>query len=558
MNEVTDEQQINLEDFLLDMDNLHHSAPATTNIIPNNCIQDSGVFPGQAPPVSLSQELRSLSIQALAQGHLGSSSGLSFAQLTQTVLRRLSPEKADFVFRTNGESGDQNPLVEAVNPTFSGLSGSVSLSPKLFGVHSLCDITETEDVLSDLRLPTQGHRNRLVDFYFACSYTLYPILSRHEITLIIEGILSDDQSPSAKSPLCLFKLWIVLAIGSANYCALEMSEESEPMLYYSKAMLYFEAALGYGDMAALEVLALQVCYSFFNQLGPNTWFLVGLAARMAVGIGLHSSPTYDSIPVHVAERQKRLFFSVYMMDRVVSLALGRPFALNDEDIDVLPFVDAIDGELEAVLDVQNTLQPSLLAVPLHILRLRRIASKISKMVYSANTAAGKSQKEREEIIRLLHQELVDWRRTMPFPLPDIHPRVPQLCSSWYDFNFYTHLAMLYRPSPLSPTLNQARVKILLEAATMSIRQAMNMHRQQRFAYNWLNLLAIFTSSLSLIYATTAQPNNLVTVLKETEVVHELESAMEILETLGIKFTAAKKIRHMIGEIVERYQELCRN
>jgi hypothetical protein len=221
-------------------------------------------------------------------------------------------------------------------------------------------------------------------------------------------------------------------------------------------------------------------------------------------------------------------------------------------------VDAIDGELEAVLDVQNTLQPSLLAVPLHILRLRRIASKISKMVYSANTAAGKSQKEREEIIRLLHQELVDWRRTMPFPLPDIHPRVPQLCSSWYDFNFYTHLAMLYRPSPLSPTLNQARVKILLEAATMSIRQAMNMHRQQRFAYNWLNLLAIFTSSLSLIYATTAQPNNLVTVLKETEVVHELESAMEILETLGIKFTAAKKIRHMIGEIVERYQELCRN
>lgn len=221
-------------------------------------------------------------------------------------------------------------------------------------------------------------------------------------------------------------------------------------------------------------------------------------------------------------------------------------------------MDAIDEKSEAVLDAQNTLQPSLLAVPLHILGLRRIASKISKMVYSANTAAGKSLEEREEIIRLLHQELVHWRRTMPFPLPDIHPHVPHLCSSWYDFNFYTHLTMLYRPSPLSPTLNQARVKILLEAATMSIRQAMNMHRQQRFAYNWLNLLAIFTSSLSLIYAITAQPNSLVDVLKETQVVQELESAMEILESLGIKYAAAKKIRHMIGEVVERYQELCRN
>ena len=259
MNEVAnihslDEQQLNLDNFLLDIDNLHHSAPTTTNIIPNNCIQDSGVFPGQAAPVSLSQELRSLSIQALAQGHLGSSSGLSFAQLTQTVLRRLSPDKADFVFRNNGESGDYNPLVEAVTPTVSGLSSSVSLHPKMFGVHSLCDITETEDVLSDLRLPTQSHRNRLVDFYFASSYTLYPILSRREITLIIEDILSDDQSPSAESPLCLFKLWIVLAIGSANYCALELSEESEPMLYYSKAMLYFEAALGYGDMVRFQLL----------------------------------------------------------------------------------------------------------------------------------------------------------------------------------------------------------------------------------------------------------------------------------------------------------------
>ena len=259
MNEVTDftsldGQQLNLDDFFLDMDNLYNSAPATTNIVPDNSNQDSQVFPGQAPPVSLAQELRSLSIQALAQGHLGSSSGLSFAQLTQTVLRRLSPDKADFVFKNGGESGHYNPLVGAMTPDFSRRSSSVSLHPKMFGVHSLCDITETEDVLSDLQLPAQSHRNRLVDFYFASSYTLYPILSRREITLIIEDVLSDDQPPSAKSPLCLFKLWMVLAIGSASYCALELSEESEPMLYYSKAMLYFEAALGYGDMVRFQLL----------------------------------------------------------------------------------------------------------------------------------------------------------------------------------------------------------------------------------------------------------------------------------------------------------------
>jgi hypothetical protein len=196
-----------------------------------------------------------------------------------------------------------------------------------------------------------------------------------------------------------------------------------------------------------------------------------------------------------------------------------------------------------------------MAVPLHILSLRRIASKISTTVYSISTAARMNTQEREETIKSLHKELIDWRRNMPFPLPDVHQHVPHLCSSWYDFNFYIHLAMLYRPSPLFPILDQPQVKILADAAAMSIRQATNMHRQQRFAFNWLNLLSIFTSALSLIYAITAQPNNLVLVLKETKAIDDLELAMELLESLSIKFTAAKKTRCMIEVIVSRYKDL---
>lgn len=66
----------------------------------------------------------------------------------------------------------------------------------------------------------------------------------------------------------------------------------------------------------------------------DTWFLVGVATRMAIGMGLHTSSTYENIPVDVSEYRKRIFWSLYMMDRVVSMALGRPFAMRDEDIDV--------------------------------------------------------------------------------------------------------------------------------------------------------------------------------------------------------------------------------
>lgn len=163
--------------------------------------------------------------------------------------------------------------------------------------------------------------------------------------------------------------------------------------------------------------------------------------------------------------------------------------------------------------------------------------------------------ERQKILHSLHEELLQWRRNMPFPLPDISDRVPQLTSNWFDFNYYTHLAMIYRPSPLFPTMDAKRVKILEEAASMSIRQAHSMHRQGRFAYNWLNLLALFTSTLSLIYSTNVQPEDLVTVLKQTRAIEDLDLVIELFDTLGVKFSVANKLRGMITDISSRYKDL---
>lgn len=40
-----------------------------------------------------------------------------------------------------------------------------------------------------------------------------------------------------------------------------------------------------------------------------------MAARLAVGIGLHIESTYASWPINIQQHRKRIFFSIYMMDR---------------------------------------------------------------------------------------------------------------------------------------------------------------------------------------------------------------------------------------------------
>lgn len=90
---------------------------------------------------------------------------------------------------------------------------------------------------------------------------------------------------------------------------------------------------------------------------------------------------------------------------------------------------------------------------------------------------------------------------------------------------------------------------------MSIRQAYSMHRQGRFAYNWLNLLALFTSTLSLIYSTNVQPEDLVTVLKQTRAIEDLDLVIELFDTLAVKFAVANKLRGMVADISTRYKDL---
>jgi len=54
---------------------------------------------------------------------------------------------------------------------------------------------------------------------------------------------------------------------------------------------------------------------------------IGLALRNCVQLGLHSRISSLNVPIIQAEIQKRLFWTCYILDRQISIALGRPVRL---------------------------------------------------------------------------------------------------------------------------------------------------------------------------------------------------------------------------------------
>jgi hypothetical protein len=63
--------------------------------------------------------------------------------------------------------------------------------------------------------------------------------------------------------------------------------------------------------------------------------LGGLIVRMTFQIGLHRCPVrYASFTTEDIQLRKRLFWTVYCLDRHLCQSLGLPLGIRDDDIDV--------------------------------------------------------------------------------------------------------------------------------------------------------------------------------------------------------------------------------
>ncbi|KAK5113237.1 hypothetical protein LTR62_003573 [Meristemomyces frigidus] len=485
---------------------------------------------------TLESELKDLSLEATADRYLGQSSGLSFARLTQAVLRRLQPDHRVFVL--GNESACRPPSSSA------GAPEALPSAPRHYA----------RQPLNLGAIISQDRAEHLAQCYWDHSHSLYPFLRRTPFMANLRRMYYHAGDYDLTSKTWLYTMFMVLAIASTAASSLTLGDESESVMYFGHAMNYFDSALGSGVTEALSAILLQVSYSFFNKVGPNTWYLVGVGVRLAVGAGLHtnSAQGMQAMPFDVREYRRRLFFSLYMMDRVVSVSLGRPFGIQDDDIEVDVFESADEEEITPTGIVrQSHLQFSApaAAVPLHIVGLRRICGRIFKQVYSTSQG-GLNAEDRDTIQRKLHRELVDWRRGQPFPLPrSTSIPVPHFATAWYDLNYYQHVLMLYRPSPLFPVLNVTKIGIIVDSSSMFIRQVTIMQLEARYAFNWLNLFAVFTAILTLIYATTAQPEPMPAYLRTSTAIGDLKTASGILAIFGRKFTSALKCKHLVDEVV---------
>jgi proline utilization trans-activator len=154
-----------------------------------------------------------------------------------------------------------------------------------------------------------------------------------------------------------------------------------------------------GSILFVEVLSL--CGYFMQNLGRRdaAFLYLGIALRMAVSLALHQEVSAPLLSDMAREHRRRLFWSVYSMDRILCAKSGNPITILDEDIGIAS-PTTVTGELDE--------RPAL--VLRHYTELSRILGRIMKTIYRKTRKSGSS-------LMLSVQEIMTslslWHRDLP-------------------------------------------------------------------------------------------------------------------------------------------------
>ncbi|GME22637.1 C6 transcription factor [Neofusicoccum parvum] len=169
--------------------------------------------------------------------------------------------------------------------------------------------------------------------------------------------------------------------------------------YFMQALQFMPEIHDEGSVLFVEVLSL-VGYFMQNLNRRDAAFLyIGLALRMAISLGLHQEIMDPDMDEATREHRRRLWWSVYSMDRILCAKSGNPITILDEDIGVLP-----PSRLPHEPEVGSA------TVLLHYTELSRILGKIMKGIYRKSPKTGSSL---VTSVYNIMTDLNNWRRDLP-------------------------------------------------------------------------------------------------------------------------------------------------
>ncbi|KIW88573.1 uncharacterized protein Z519_10619 [Cladophialophora bantiana CBS 173.52] len=183
------------------------------------------------------------------------------------------------------------------------------------------------------------------------------------------------------------------------------------------------------------VVGLLLLGSSYNAKGETSkgWLYTGYALRMIYDLGLHLDPKETSDSPEQVEIRRRIFWGAFVSDKLQSLYLGRPAAINLRDSHVSrDFMDTLE-EQELYVPYKDPKYPSpqststFTGLPIYSVSTFQqlcLLSKIMTKIINTFYVVGATPRNAQASLQLVDNALQAWRENLPTNL-DFQPRLLQ-------------------------------------------------------------------------------------------------------------------------------------
>ncbi|ODQ80786.1 hypothetical protein BABINDRAFT_34769, partial [Babjeviella inositovora NRRL Y-12698] len=253
-------------------------------------------------------------------------------------------------------------------------------------------------------------------------------------------------------------------------------------------------------LESLQGILLLTLYSMMRPAQPGVWYVLGLALRLCVDLGLQNELGNKKLLGFVKDMRRRLFWCTYSLDRQVCVYLGRPFGIPEGCVNT-----QFPSELDDMLIVEDSTAdylenasgiPTYKVVSLAMFKIRQIQAEIQQIMYEGNElprAFSNLASWSEYILK----KLDNWRLNTP--------NAPRKMNCDFNLEFfnlsYNHtLLMLHGLSPRSPKFSFNDYRIATEAAKQVIITYDRMLAMQLINYTWVAVHNLFMAGASYLYS----------------------------------------------------------
>ena len=170
-------------------------------------------------------------------------------------------------------------------------------------------------------LPQKHEITPLIDHYLKNIHALFPFLAESKVFQSIDAVYQEDGRHAL--PIDHWTIRLVLATAIASLSRKRGDTEYQDAVRHAAAALeLIETVLHPGSIAGIQAILQLVLYALLDPRHFNSWYLIGIASRVMVDLGLHQVPLEELRHKHSEpDMRLRIYDSVYALDRLVTIFL---------------------------------------------------------------------------------------------------------------------------------------------------------------------------------------------------------------------------------------------